>query len=139
MERLQSAEEVKQALAEFGSRFEVVEIKDLAKPGAFDTAVKGCSAIFHVASPADLSKSAEDFMRDAVEGTQSILNSALEFGGPQLRSFVQLSTASTCTHPPPKNRLYTEQDVSWKLDPQKTDIANEQGMPQQWSLKETDG
>jgi nucleoside-diphosphate-sugar epimerase len=56
---------------------------------------------------------AADIMKVNTMGTLSLMNSAIEFAGPELSSVVFLSTAATIAPPPPhlEERLYTEADV----------------------------
>ena len=59
--------------------------------GAFDEAVKGCHAISHMASPVSLSfRDPEPIIRTAIQGTISILNSAIDT--PSIKSVVLISS-----------------------------------------------
>ncbi|KAF3360735.1 hypothetical protein VdG1_04877 [Verticillium dahliae VDG1] len=61
--------------AESGS-FELVAVADLAADGAFDEAVKGVSAIVHVASPLDFNPDPNAVIPQSVAGATSILTAA---------------------------------------------------------------
>lgn len=67
---------VRQALSEFAGRVDFVVIPDIAKSGAFDDALQGAAHVIHVASP--LVKPGEDLLTPAVNGTTSLLESALK-------------------------------------------------------------
>lgn len=70
----------------------IVEVPDITVPGAFDEAVKGVTAIAHLASPVSFSfTDPEPVMKAALDGTKGILNSALK-AGPQLKAFINLSS-----------------------------------------------
>ncbi|KAF2838694.1 NAD(P)-binding protein [Patellaria atrata CBS 101060] len=74
-------------------RLEIVEVKDITLPGAFDEAVKGVHAIGHMASPVSMSfTDPEPVIKAAVGGTKSILASAKSKAGPQLKSVVVTSS-----------------------------------------------
>ncbi|KAI1375109.1 NAD(P)-binding protein [Hypoxylon crocopeplum] len=114
----------------YGNRLEIEEVKDITKPGAFDTAIRGCQAVVHMASliVADLyGMKATDVMKVNVQGTTSILQSALDFAGPQLQSVVFLSVVTTIAPPPPhiEKRLYTETDWDTISEGQVEQLANE--------------
>lgn len=89
---------------------EVVQVPDITADGAFDEAVKGVTAIAHLASPVSLQfKDPGPVIHAAVQGTSSILASALK-AGPQLQTFVQLSSiVAILTNAPPPTTL-TEND-----------------------------
>lgn len=92
-------------------RFEVVEVKDIIVPGAFDEVVKGCFAIAHMASPVSLSfDDPEPVIRTAVQGTKSVLESALKSGGSTLKSVVQMSSIGAITGNKAPPYTYTEED-----------------------------
>jgi nucleoside-diphosphate-sugar epimerase len=46
--------------AQYGDRFELVEVQDITKDGAFDEAVQGVDAIAHTASPFHLKATEPD-------------------------------------------------------------------------------
>jgi len=88
---LKSAGPVKAALAEYGSRAELVEVPDITTPGAFDTALQGVTAVAHLATPVSLQfTDPEPVLRTAANGTLSILESATRT--PSVKAFVILSS-----------------------------------------------
>ena len=92
-------------------RVEIVEVKDIVIPGAFDEAVKGVHAVAHMASPISLSfDDPEPVIRTAVEGTLSILNSALMHGVPTLKSVVLTSSIAAIIGSKSPPYTYTEAD-----------------------------
>lgn len=107
-------------------RFQHVVVADITISGAFDEAVRGTHAIIHAASPVDFRLgSVDEFFRPAIEGVQSLLQSAYlenrDHKG-QISSFVQLSSIAAIVDKwrfPPvseggvENRAYTEDD--WNL------------------------
>ncbi|KAF2685775.1 NAD(P)-binding protein [Lentithecium fluviatile CBS 122367] len=90
--------------------FTVVEVPDITVDGAFDEAVKGVTSILHLASPVSFSFTDPDpIIHAALDGTKSILNSALKTG-PQLRSFVLLSSIAAIMNSKPAPYTLTESD-----------------------------
>ncbi|KAF1973563.1 NAD(P)-binding protein [Bimuria novae-zelandiae CBS 107.79] len=96
--------------AESGA-LEVVEVPDITVDGAFDEAVKGVTGIAHLATPVafDFPDGPEPVMKAAIQGTQTILNSALK-AGPQLKSFVVLSSIAAVRNLTPPPYTFTEKD-----------------------------
>jgi len=90
--------------------FEVAEVPDITIPGAFDEAVKGVSAILHTAAPVSLSfTDPEPVMHAAIQGTSSILNSALKAGS-QLKSVVLMSSIAAVMGAQQPPHTFTEKD-----------------------------
>lgn len=90
--------------------FEVVEVPDITLPGAFNEAVKGVHAILHTAAPVSLSfTDPEPVMHGAIQGTSSILNSALE-AGPLLKSLVLMSSIAAVRGAQQPPHTFTEKD-----------------------------
>ncbi|KAK7193181.1 hypothetical protein DPSP01_010022 [Paraphaeosphaeria sporulosa] len=88
----------------------VVEVPDITIPGAFDEAVKGITAIAHLASPVSFNFTDPDpIIKAALSGTTTILNSALK-AGPQLKSFIFLSSIVAIMSGNPAPYTYTEKD-----------------------------
>lgn len=90
-----SSADLKLALTSYvqAGRFSVVEVKDVVSPGAFDEAVKGCHAITHMASPvSQFFTDPEPVINTAVQGTMSVLNSAIKYRGSTLKSVVLMSS-----------------------------------------------
>ena len=111
--RLASANELisgpLQAYAKSGA-FTVVEVPDITVDGAFDKAVQGVTAIAHLASPVSFNfTDPEPIIHAAVNGTKTILESALH-AGPQLKSFVVLSSIAAVRSLAPAPYTFTEKD-----------------------------
>ncbi|KAG6864908.1 hypothetical protein C0991_006437 [Blastosporella zonata] len=93
----------------YGDKFEVVVVQDIAKEGAFDEAVQGVDAIAHTASPFYLTAaSVDELIGPAVNGTVSILKSALKNGHGVKRVVVTSSCASVLTVG--SDKVFDEQD-----------------------------
>ncbi|EJT75353.1 hypothetical protein GGTG_05290 [Gaeumannomyces tritici R3-111a-1] len=104
-----SAAQVVAALSKYGDRLEVIEVPDITAPGAFDEAVKGVSAVAHLATPVSLSfDDPEPVLRTAVEGTTRVLESSA--GEPSIRSFVVMSSIAAIFGPKPDGHVFTEAD-----------------------------
>ncbi|THH10553.1 hypothetical protein EW146_g8338 [Bondarzewia mesenterica] len=68
---------VVQALSQYSDSLDVVEVPDIAKPGAFDVALEGAAAIIHISSPVTMdAKKPEEQYVPSVDGTLSIMRSA---------------------------------------------------------------
>ncbi|KAG2489308.1 hypothetical protein HYH03_012140 [Edaphochlamys debaryana] len=69
---------------------------DLMAPGSFDPALRGCTAVFHTASPFDMAKDAEDLVGPAVRGVENVLGSCSRT--PSVNRVVLTSSiAATCS------------------------------------------
>lgn len=75
------------------NNFELLEVKDMAAPGALDSAVKGCQGFVHLVS--DISWAPDPNI--VVNNTLALLNEALRAAAkePGLKRFVYTSTAAT--------------------------------------------
>ncbi|KXX75462.1 putative NADPH-dependent methylglyoxal reductase GRP2 [Madurella mycetomatis] len=98
-----------------GDRLELFEVPDVSVSGAFDRAVQGVDAIAHLASPVSVTETDPlPVMRAAVEGTTSLLGSALaEWQAKKgaLRSFVFASSISAVFSPARSpGHVFTEAD-----------------------------
>jgi nucleoside-diphosphate-sugar epimerase len=92
-------------------KLEFVIVPDITVPGAFDEAVKGVDAIVHMATPVSLSFTDPDpVIHTAVEGTKTILNSALEKAGSQLRTVVVTSSVVAIAGPKESPHVYDEKE-----------------------------
>ncbi|KAG6884849.1 hypothetical protein C0993_007782, partial [Termitomyces sp. T159_Od127] len=79
----------------YGTKFEIAIVEDITKDGAFDEAVQGVHAIIHTASPFYFNAvSVDELLRPAVNGTVSILKSALEYGQ-RIKRVVVISSAAS--------------------------------------------
>ncbi|RYP68291.1 hypothetical protein DL769_005553 [Monosporascus sp. CRB-8-3] len=109
----------------YASRISVLEVPDMTIQGAFDSAVQGVHAIFHTASPVNISNNSwATTIAPAIGGTNSLLNSAFTHAGPQLEALIVTSSATTASNPsaPPGAIL---DEASWNIVALAT--ANEQG------------
>ncbi|KIK51277.1 hypothetical protein GYMLUDRAFT_50648 [Collybiopsis luxurians FD-317 M1] len=93
-----------------GKGFEFVVVPDIVKDGAFNEAVKGVDAIIHTASPVLFSTEAkpEDIIQPAVQGSFSILNSALNIGNDTVRRLVFTSSAAAILEVDSEPRKFSE-------------------------------
>ncbi|KAJ4348196.1 uncharacterized protein N0V89_009568 [Didymosphaeria variabile] len=88
----------------------VVEVPDITVAGAFDEAVKGVNAIAHLASPVSFNFDDPDpIIKAAVDGTKTLLNSAVK-AGPQVKTFVYLSSIVAIMTADPAPYTFTEKD-----------------------------
>ncbi|KAI0367231.1 D-lactaldehyde dehydrogenase [Pilatotrama ljubarskyi] len=97
----------------YRDRLELVVIEDITKEGAFDTATDGVDAIMHVASPVNLhAEEPDEVIVPAVQGTLSILQTALKYRSTVKRVIITSSCAAVMTPPqaglPP--RVFDEND-----------------------------
>ncbi|KAH8690174.1 putative NAD dependent epimerase/dehydratase [Talaromyces proteolyticus] len=94
-------------------RFSIVQVSDITLPGAFDSAIRGCHAVVHTASPMSLNfKDPDSVINIAVSGVKSILNSARDYGGETLKTFVLLSSFAAVKGRP-KDEPYTFTESDW--------------------------
>jgi nucleoside-diphosphate-sugar epimerase len=122
---------LKDKFAQYGDRFELVVVEDITKDGAFDQAVKDVDAIAHTASPFHYNSTNPDGMSNcfwipilsvidnqtysdlivpAVQGTTSILNSALKHGN-NLKRVILTSSGVAVLEVTTVPRVFTES--SW--------------------------
>ncbi|OIW26305.1 NAD(P)-binding protein [Coniochaeta ligniaria NRRL 30616] len=96
------------ALKYYGDRFELVEVKDITAPGAFDEAIRGVDYVAHVAAPVSFHfTDPEPVLRAAVHGTTGILESAVKESS--VKHFVLMSSIVSCLSPKETYR-FTEKD-----------------------------
>ena len=119
------------AYKDYASRVEIFEVEDITEPGPFDEAVRGtpgnCSgrwdiqltlllgvcSIHHTASPMDFSvQDWNAWVQPADESCTEILKSASKHAGPQLESFVFLSSA-VVVQDPRRRELHPRTGVEW--------------------------
>ncbi|KAF8875091.1 hypothetical protein CPB84DRAFT_1966828 [Gymnopilus junonius] len=97
---LEKATKLKQHFSSYGDKLELIIIEDMMKAsarydGAFDDAVKDVDAIEHTASPVTLSAvEPDDYIKPALQGTLSVLKSALHFGKKVKRIVITSSSAA---------------------------------------------
>ncbi|KAK6995944.1 hypothetical protein R3P38DRAFT_2800285 [Favolaschia claudopus] len=95
---------------EYREKFEVVEVPDITKEGAFDEAVKGVDAIAHTASPYHFkADDPAELLEPAIKGTVGMLESARRCGTAVKRIVVTSSTAAVL-HDEPTPQTFTEAD-----------------------------
>ncbi|KAI0076359.1 NAD-P-binding protein [Panus rudis PR-1116 ss-1] len=95
----------------YGDKVEFVVVEDITKPGAFDEYVKDVDAIEHTASPFHYNfEDPNDYIHPAVNGTTSILESALKHGKNVKRVVVTSSVAAVFTVGLPEERTFSEKD-----------------------------
>ncbi|KAF4637385.1 hypothetical protein G7Y89_g685 [Cudoniella acicularis] len=95
-------------------RFEVVVVEDITRSGAFDKAVAGCHAIAHLAAPVSLSfTDPVPVLHGAIVGTETLLNSAHEFGA-NLKTVVLMSSIAAILSPRDPGYIYSEKDWNEK-------------------------
>ncbi|KAF2121839.1 putative NAD dependent epimerase/dehydratase [Lophiotrema nucula] len=90
--------------------FTLVEVPDITVDGAFDEAVKGVTAIAHLASPVSFRFTDPDpVIHAAINGTKTILHSALK-AGPQLKTVVVASSIAAIKNSNPPPYVFSEKD-----------------------------
>ncbi|PSN75580.1 NAD dependent epimerase/dehydratase [Corynespora cassiicola Philippines] len=73
-------------------KFELVTVKDMREPGAFDDAVSNVSGIAHVASVRDMTVTPDELVRTTVAGTLGCLQAAAK--EPSVKRFVLTSSSA---------------------------------------------
>lgn len=92
----------------YGDRFQLVEVKDITAPGAFDEAIKGVDYVAHIAAPVSFYLTdPEAVLQAAIRGTTGILESAVK--EPSVKHFVLMSSIVACLSPK-ENYTFTEKD-----------------------------
>lgn len=108
---LRSAAFVKTEFASFGANFEVVEVPDIVVPGAFAEAIKGASAVVHIASPVTMdAKRPEEQFVPAVNGTLNLLESVKEEKGVKKVLFAGSIGSVIMTSKDPAKEVITAED-----------------------------
>jgi nucleoside-diphosphate-sugar epimerase len=103
------------AFKPYVSRIKISVIPDITIKDAFNEAVQGTHAIFHLATPINFHSSTKaTTINLAVNGTLNLLNSAHSCAGEQLTTFIYTSSLLTLLDPAnPPNHHYTPS--SWNL------------------------
>ncbi|KZF25342.1 NAD(P)-binding protein [Xylona heveae TC161] len=102
---------------QYQSQIEISIVPDISEVHAFDEAVKGVSAIIHMAAPVispEISKASTQLIEPTIAGTRNLLNSALNYAGDQLEIFVFTSSAAACIKPGAK-APHVYDDDSWNV------------------------
>ncbi|THU84024.1 D-lactaldehyde dehydrogenase [Dendrothele bispora CBS 962.96] len=86
---------LKDLFKDYGERFEIVIVRDIAVEGAFNEAVKDVDAIEHTASPVNFGvDDPQELIGPALKGTAGILESAMKYGQHVKRIVITSSTAA---------------------------------------------
>lgn len=80
-------------------KFELIEVKEMAAPGAFDDAVKGASGFIHTATPVMVSYDPNEGIPLVVNGTLNALKAATN--EPSVKRFVLTSSSTAAASPKP--------------------------------------
>ncbi|KAG6848757.1 hypothetical protein H0H93_014356 [Arthromyces matolae] len=111
---LRSAAYVKKEFAQFGTSFEIVEVPDIVAPDAFANAIKGASAIVHIASPVTLdAKKPEEQFVPAIDGTLNLLETARKEKGIKKVLFIGSIGSVIMTAKDPAKEIITSKD--WNI------------------------
>ncbi|OKL57224.1 hypothetical protein UA08_07384 [Talaromyces atroroseus] len=89
--------------------FELVEVADLAIEHAFDNAVKGVSAIVHIASIGTFDPNPHNVVPQVVSGVTSLLEAALK--EPSVQEFVYTSSIAASAIPIPSDTTHIGPDT----------------------------
>lgn len=108
---------------------ELVAVPDLAVPHAFDEAVKGVSAIAHVATIVNLEPDPKDIVPQTVGGVVGILEAAAN--EPSVKEFVHTSSVVAGTFPTVGNDTFVKRDT-WNDAATKLAYAPPPYGPAQW-------
>lgn len=95
------------------SEYEDVVVEHMDQEGAFDDAVRGVSAIIHVASPTQWSPDPEEVVKPAVDFVKSIMTSAMK--EPTVQRFVYTSSSAAATLPKPNQKFTINKDL-WNTE-----------------------
>ncbi|TPX33579.1 hypothetical protein SmJEL517_g03563 [Synchytrium microbalum] len=108
--------------AKYGDKFSVVVVDDITKDGAFDSAVKDCDFILHVASPFYLPKgdAYEELVIPATKGTVGVLQSVYNDKDSKVKRVVVTSSFAAVVDVvnKPANHEYTEADWNESSKPE---------------------
>lgn len=92
-----------------GGNLELVSVPDLAAPNAFDEAVKGVSAIAHVATITAFDPDPKNIVPQTVAGSTGILEAAAK--EPSVKEIVFTSSIVAATFPAAGNDTFVERDT----------------------------
>ena len=110
--------------AKYGAdRIEIVEVKDMGAPGAFDEAVKGAAGFIHVATPVMQGMDPNTAVPTVINGATNMLSAATS--EPGLKRVVLTSSSGACAAPQPGVRFRIDSDTwneasveeAWKPPP----------------------
>jgi len=102
-----------QSLPGAAERLELVEA-DLLAPSSFEAAVRGCTTVFHTASPyvIQVDDPQRDLVDPAVNGTRAVLAACAK--APEVTRVVLTSSMAAVTDEPDETRVLTEADWNEK-------------------------
>ncbi|KAI0513072.1 hypothetical protein F5B22DRAFT_286027 [Xylaria bambusicola] len=115
------------APAQAAGSFELVSVRDIRAPGAFDDAVRGCHAVAHLATPVVFdSGDVEYIVGTAVQGTLSILESALKAtrAGDAIESVVLMSSVAAVRMATPGFATFTEKDWNTRAEDEVRELGD---------------
>ncbi|RPD61332.1 NAD(P)-binding protein [Lentinus tigrinus ALCF2SS1-6] len=105
------AKHLRQLFQSYGDKFEIIIVDDITKEGAFDEAVKGVDAIAHTASPFhDRADDPSEIIVPAVQGTLSVLHSALQHGAQSVQRVVITASCASIFEYGATPRVFSEKD-----------------------------
>jgi nucleoside-diphosphate-sugar epimerase len=111
---LSKTEHLKKLFKDHLDKIEFVEVTDITLEGAFDEHVKGVDAILHLATPiSNPDPNPDTFAKPAIEGTVSVINSALKHGT-AVKRIVVTSSAGAIRGIPKSYTVYDE--TNWADD-----------------------
>lgn len=90
--------------------FELVEVPDMAAPGAFDEVVKGASGFVHVATPVMQSFDPNEAVPMVVNGILHVLQACCKESG--IKRVVMTSSSTAAASPEP-NKVFTMDEKTW--------------------------
>ncbi|RDI80118.1 hypothetical protein Vi05172_g9813 [Venturia inaequalis] len=136
---LESGKTLLNVLSEYATigQLEIVTVPDITVDEAFDEAVKGVTAICHMASPVSFSFTDPDYViNTAVGGTVSILKSALK-AGEQLKSVIYISSIAAIVGPQDAPYTFTEKDWNSFSEGEVARLGGDAGGPQIYLASKT--
>ncbi|PYH82077.1 putative NAD dependent epimerase/dehydratase [Aspergillus uvarum CBS 121591] len=125
-----TAEKVQQTFPLYASQLSFAIVEDVAKPGAFDTAVKNVHGVIHTAAPFQVfgvEDNERDLLKPAIDGTLNILKSVHRFA-PQVTRVVFTSSFAAMVDVTKGNWPgHTYSELDWNLTPYEAAAAK--GVP----------
>lgn len=119
-------------------RLELVEVPDITAPGAFDEAVRGVSAIAHLASPVSFFFTDPEYVvGTAVKGVKSVLESAAK--EPGVKNFVLMSSVVAIVGDEPRDYVFTEADWNDQAPAILAELGNKAPGPVIYSVSKVEG
>ncbi|KAL4935564.1 hypothetical protein BDV06DRAFT_206733 [Aspergillus oleicola] len=125
-----TAEKVRQTFPQYMSQLTFAVVEDVAKPGAFDTAVKGVHGVIHTAAPFQVfgvEDNERDLLKPAIDGTLNILKSVHEFAPQVTRVVLTSSFAAMADISKGKWPGHVYSELDWNPTPY--EVAAAKGAP----------